>query len=364
MVGARDIAGHPDFLRRVPKTDLHIHLDGSVRLDTVRELADEQAVTLPANTGEELRDRLVCGDSCESLEEYLEAFDITLSVLQHPDAVRRAAREVVEDAAAQSVRHIEVRFSPILHTQKGSSKREILDAMIEGLRDGQRGTGTGVGAIVCGMRNIDPAVSRELAEIAVEYKGRGVVAFDLAGAEANFPAKKHVEAFYTILNHNVNCTCHAGEGYGPESIAQAIHYCGAHRIGHGTRLREDPDLMAYVNDHRIPLEVCLTSNRQTGAVDDLADHPFREYYDLGLRVTLNTDNTLMSDTDITREYALAVRTFDLNLADVQRIMTYGFKSAFLPLAVKVEMLEAALREYRQAVAECFGVDEIPEADQY
>jgi len=360
----RDVLDHPDFIRRLPKTDLHIHLDGSLRFSTVQDLAKEQGVNLPADSEHGLREKLVCGDACESLEEYLEAFDITLSVLQEPDAVRRVAREVVEDAAAENVRYIEVRFSPILHTQHGRGLVEILDAVLAGLDDGSRKTGTQTGAIICGMRNIDPAKSLELAELAVAYKGKGVVAFDLAGAEANFPAKDHVKAFYTILNNNVNCTCHAGEGYGPESIHQAIHYCGAHRIGHGTRLKEDPDLMAYVNDHRIPLEICLTSNLQTGIIKRLEDHPFRFYYDLGLRVTLNTDNTLMSATTIATEYRKAIETFRLDLKDVRRLTTYGFKSAFLPLPRKVALLHRVIAETDALIAECFGKDQIPPMEQY
>jgi adenosine deaminase len=358
------ILEHPDFLERIPKTDLHLHLDGSLRLNTVRELGREQGVQFPIHGEEDLRTKLICADACESLEEYLEAFDITLSVLQEPEAVRRAAREVVEDAAGQNVRYIEVRFSPILHLQHGRTKAEILDAVLAGLDDGSRATGVQTGAIVCGMRNIDPRLSAELADLAVAYKGKGVVAFDLAGAEANYPAKDHLQAFYKILNNNVNCTCHAGEGFGPESIHQAIHYAGAHRIGHGTRLREDPDLMAYVNDHRIPLEVCLTSNLQTGVTSSLKLHPFRFYYDLGLRVTLNTDNTLMSDTNITREYRLAVENFALDLSDVRRIAIYGFKSAFLPLPKKVALITRMVREIDELIAEVFGAGAVPPPDQH
>lgn len=361
---SRMMLDHADFLRSLPKTDLHIHLDGSMRFQTVKDLAKEQGVALPVDSENDLKKKLVCGDACESLEEYLEAFDITLSVLQEPEAVRRVAREIVEDAAKENVRYIEVRFSPILHQQHGRSLVEILDAVLTGLDDGSRKTGVETGAIICGMRHIDPKVSVSLAELAVAYKGKGVVAFDLAGAEKNYPAKDHVEAFYTILNNNVNCTCHAGEGFGPQSIRQAIHYCGAHRIGHGTRLKEDPDLMAYVNDRRIPLEICLTSNMQTGLIDKLEDHPFRFYYDLGIRVTLNTDNTLVSATNITREYQLAVEHFHLSLVDVRRIAIYGFKSAFLPLPKKVALLERVVRETESLIGDAFGEELVPPVDQY
>ena len=198
------------------------------------------------------------------------------------------------------MRYIEVRFSPILHTRHGLSLKESVDAARTGLERAERETGIQTGIILCGIRHISPESCLVLAQLALEYKSAGVVGFDLAGAEEHFPAKKHREAFFLILNNNINCTVHAGEAFGPASIAQAVHYCGAHRIGHGTRLREDPDLMDYVNDHRIALEMCLSSNVQTGAVDTLGDHPVKYYLNEGLRVTLNTDNRLMSDTTLTQ----------------------------------------------------------------
>jgi adenosine deaminase len=360
----RMILEHPEFLASLPKTDLHLHLDGSLRLGTVRELAAKQGVQLPADTEAELRQSVMCGDACGSLEEYLKAFNVTLSVLQDPDAVWRAAREVVLDAAAENVRYVEVRFSPILHLQNGHDERTILAAMVAGLTDGASATGVNAGAIICGMRHLDPRKSRELAQLAVDFKDRGVVAFDLAGAEQDYPAKHHVEAFYTILNNNVNCTCHAGEGFGPASIRQAIHYCGAHRIGHGTRLHEDPDLMAYVNDHRIPLEICLTSNLQTGVVSRIEDHPFGLYFREGLRVTLNCDNTLVSDTTITREYQKAVEAFGLGIADVRKVVLNGFKSAFLPMKKKVMLFTRILDEIDGLVARTFGPRFVPPRDHF
>jgi len=358
------ILEHPSFLREIPKTDLHLHLDGSMRLESVKDLAREEGVELRVESEEELRQRLICGDACESLEEYLEAFDLTLSVLQEPDAARRVAREVVEDAAVENVRYIEVRFSPILHLQNGHSMREILEGVLAGLDEASRETGVVTGAIVCGIRNLPPQSTMELADLSVEYKNRGVVAFDLAGAEKDYPAKDHIQAFYKILNNNINCTCHAGEGFGPPSIHQAIHYLGAHRIGHGTRLHEDPDLMAYVNNHRIPMEICLSSNLQTGVVARLTDHPFRIYYDEGLRVTLNTDNTLMSATDITREYRLAVEAFTLGIADVRKLVLNGFKSTFLPLKRKVALLTQVLDELDGIVARSFGPQFVPPRDHF
>jgi adenosine deaminase len=183
-----------------------------------------------------------------------------------------------------------------------------------------------------------------MAELAVAWRSRGCVGFDLAGEEAGHPAKHHIDAFHLVKRMNFAITIHAGESFGPESIWQALQYCGAHRIGHGTRLIEDPELMGYVNDHRVPLEVCLTSNVQTRTVKSLKDHPFRTYLDRGLRVTLNTDNRTVSDTNLTREYALAARTFHLSPYQLKRIIVNGFKSAFLPYADKARMLRRVVLE--------------------
>jgi adenosine deaminase len=210
--------------------------------------------------------------------------------------------------------------------------------------------------IICGIRSMDPKVSMTLAELAVAYKGRGVLAFDLAGQEKDYPAKAHRAAFQLILKNNMNSTVHAGEAFGPASIGHALHYCGAHRIGHGTRLREDPDLMRYVNDHRIPLEVCLSSNVQTRAVRDIKSHPFDFYFKSGLRVTLNTDSRLISATTVSQEIALAARAFRLSPYEVKRIVINGFKSAFLPYAAKARVLREVNLEIDRIFMEEFPDD--------
>jgi len=331
-----------DDLLKLPKTDLHLHLDGSLRVPTIIELAKEYKVQLPTFDEEELTKRLVVPVECPSLEVYLQPFNTTLSVLQDKDALTRVAFELAEDCAAENVRLMEVRYSPILHQQKRMKLTDIVDAVLLGLKMAEKKYDIKTGVIICGMRHIEPAVSLRLAELSVAYKYQGVCGFDLAGAEANYPAKDHKDAFYLILNNNVNCTIHAGEAYGPASIAQALHYCSAHRIGHGTHLKEDGDLLNYVNDHRIPLECCLTSNVQTKACASLADHPLRFYYDFGIRVTVNTDNRLMSNTTVTDELWLAAQTFDLSLMDVKNIIINGFKSSFLHHRDKVRLLEAVL----------------------
>jgi len=331
-------------IQRLPKTDIHCHLDGCVRPRTMLELADAQGVKLPTRNLAKLTRILQAGKRTRNLGDYLRIFDYTLSVLQEKDALYRVAFELAEDCAAENVRHLEVRYSPILHRKKKLSFEDIVDPVIAGLNDAGRKHGVSTGVIICGIRSLNPKYSLALAELAVAYKGKGVLAFDLAGQEKDYPAKPHRAAFQLILKNNINSTVHAGEAFGAESIGQALHYCGAHRIGHGTRLREDPDLMRYVNDHRIPLEVCLSSNIQTRTVRDIREHPFHFYFRQGLRVTLNTDSRLISGTSVTNELALATRAFRLSPYEVKKIIINGFKSAFIPYADKARMLRLVTLE--------------------
>jgi adenosine deaminase len=327
-----------NVIKELPKTDLHVHLDGSARINTLIELAKKQKINLPSSKPEELAKHIISGKNCHNLAEYLQSFEITLSVMQEPEALYRIAYELAEDAAEENVWYMEVRYSPILHIRKGLQLTTIVDSVIEGLNAAEQKFNIKTGVIICGMRNINPETSLKLAELVVAYKNKGVVGFDLAGQEESYPAKDHKEAFYIIRNNNINSTAHAGEAYGPESIHQAIHYCGAHRIGHGTRLYEDGDLLNYVNDHRIPLEICLTSNIQTKAALSFESHPLRFYYDYGLRITINTDNRLVSDTNVTNELYLTAKHLNLNLDDIKSIIIDGFKSAFLPNRAKSIML--------------------------
>jgi adenosine deaminase len=340
-----------DFFRQLPKTDLHVHLDGSLRLETIIDLAKRHGVELPSNDPAELRGIMNLGQNCGSLVEYLKAFDITLRVMQHEDALYRVAYELAEDAARENVRYMEVRYSPMLHTRLGLRLTSVVEAVLAGLRAAHDTLGVESNVILCGIRNISPQSSLEMAELAVAYKGRGVVGFDLAGAEYDHPAKHHKSAFQLVRDNNINCTIHAGEAYGPESIAQAIHVCGAHRIGHGCRLREDGDLLHYINDHRIPLEVCPSSNVQTGAVRDLSSHPMKLYAALGLRVTVNTDNRLVTDTTVSHELWHCHTKMGLSLADIKSIIVAGFKSAFLPFHVKQAYLRRVTEELERFTAE-------------
>jgi adenosine deaminase len=333
-----------DLIEKLPKTDLHVHLDGSLRLSTILELAERQRIELPTRDPEGLRAAMHLGQNCGSLVEYLKAFDVTLRVMQTEDSLRRIAFELAEDAARENVRYMEVRYSPMLHTRRNLKLTTVVEAVLEGLRHAQEKYGIESNVIICGIRNVSAASSLEMAELAVAYKGRGVVGFDLAGAEYDHPAKHHKAAFQLVRDNNINVTIHAGEAYGPESIAQALHVCGAHRIGHGCRLRENGDLLHYVNDHRIPLECCPSSNVQTGAIRDLASHPIKLYKNLGLRITVNTDNRLVTDTTVSKELWLCHTQLGMSFQDIKQVVLNGFKSAFLPFHVKQQYLRRVSEE--------------------
>jgi len=327
-----------DTIHGFPKTDLHCHLDGSVRPETIFELAKANDVALPYDDLDHMIDYLHCKDA-GSLEDYLKRFDLTLAVMQDPVSVERITYELCEDAAKENIRWLEIRYSPILHTEKGMRTIDNLEAVIRGMKRAMHEFNIQGGVIVCGMRSFHPKISHELAELAVAYKNRGVIGFDLAGPEENYPAKDHEEAFRLVLKNNINITIHAGEAYGPQSIHQAVHYCGAHRIGHGTHLAEDGDLMNYINDHRICLEVCLTSNLQTKSVENIEKHPFKFFRDYGLRLSLNTDNRLMSNTTVTDELYLAYKAFNLSMDDIKSIIIDSFKSAFIHHRERKELVK-------------------------
>jgi adenosine deaminase len=335
-----------ETIEKLPKTDLHVHLDGSLRLSTILDLAQKHRIELPANDEDGLRKAMNLGQNCGSLVEYLKAFDVTLRVMQTEEALTRIAYELAEDAAKENVRYMEVRYAPMLHTRRGLKLTNVVEAVLAGLRAAQQAFGIEANVIICGIRNVSPESSLEMAELAVAYKGRGVVGFDLAGAEYDHPAKHHKHAFQLVRDNNINVTIHAGEAYGPESIAQAVHVCGAHRIGHGCRLRENGDLLHYVNDHRMPMECCPSSNVQTGAIRDLASHPLKLYYNLGLRVTVNTDNRLVTDTTVSKELWLCHTQMGLTMHDLKQIVLAGFKSAFLPFHVKQQYLRKVSEELR------------------
>jgi adenosine deaminase len=341
------------FLATLPKVLLHEHLDGVVRPQTVIDLAkDEKYSSLPTTDPVTLADWFHQGANKGSLAKYLEGFAHTIAVMQTEDSLERVAYEQAEDLSRDGVVYFESRFAPIFHTRNGLTHQQIVSAVLKGLERGRKDFGVSSGLIICAMRNMD--VSLEMAELAVDFRERGVVGFDLAGEEGGYPPKKHVEAFHYIQRQNFNITVHAGEGFGKESIWQAIQYCGAHRIGHGTRLIDDiaisngkavklGDLAQYVLDKRIPLEICLISNVHTGATPSLAEHPFKILYEEKFRVTLNTDNRLMSDTTMTQEFQAAANTFGLSLKDFEKITINAMKSAFLPYDERCRFIYSVIK---------------------
>jgi adenosine deaminase len=333
-----------ELIHALPKTDLHCHLDGSLRLDTVLDLAKKQQIKLPTTDRNELFHMLYAGDHVASLDDYLRAFDITLSVMQTEEGLERAAYELAEDAWKENVKYIEVRYSPLLHLKAGLRPAQVVEAVLRGLRTAKREFGIRYGVILCAIRTLGPESSLRIAELCVAFKNRGVVGFDLAGSEVNNPAKVHRSAFQLVIDNNINCTAHAGESFGPDSVHQAIHKCGAHRIGHGTRLVENGDLLNYVNDHRIPIEVCPSSNLQTRAASSWDTHPVDFFVDYGVRVTINTDNRLMSDTTVTKELHLCHKHYGWSLQTIKEIIIAGFKSAFMPYREKADLVAEVSRQ--------------------
>jgi adenosine deaminase len=332
-----------EVLRRLPKAELHCHLDGSLRPRTMLELGVELGKPMPAADEAGLRAYMTVDDA-QNLEDYLERFAVTLSVMQTETALERIAYELAEDARKDGVRYIEVRYAPVLNVREGLSLEQAVEAPLRGLARAHADHGIVGRVIVCAIRNMAPSVSQELAELAVAYKHRGVVGFDLAGGEYGNPAKAHAKAFDYARLHDLACTCHAGEGDGAESVRQAVHICGAHRIGHATRLIEDTSLTDFCNDRRIPLEICLTSNVQTRAVSSYSSHPFREYFDRGLNVVLNTDNRLMSDVTLTDEYVHAAESLHFGFDELARVALNGFESCFLPYEERMTLLAEAQRD--------------------
>jgi adenosine deaminase len=340
-------------LKSLPKALLHEHLDGVLRPKTVIELANSAKYDqLPTEDPQELARWFHQGANQGSLPKYLEGFAHTIAVMQTEEALERVAYEQAEDLSGDAVVYFETRFAPIFHTRKGLSHQQVVSAVLRGLDRGRKDFGVSSGLIICAMRNMD--VSLEMAELAVDFRERGVVGFDLAGEEGGYPPKKHVEAFHYIQRQNFNITIHAGEGFGKESIWQAIQYCGAHRIGHGTRLIDDiavadgkavklGDLAQYVLDKRIPLEICLLSNVHTGAARSLSEHPFKIFYQEKFRVTLNTDNRSMSDTTMTKEFEAAADTFGLSLEDFEKITINAMKSAFLPYDQRCDFIYSVIK---------------------
>lgn len=353
-----------ETIGEVPKALLHDHLDGGLRPATVVDIAGQVGYDgLPTTDPDELATWFRTRSHSGSLERYLEPFSHTVAVMQTADALHRVARECVEDLAADAVVYAEVRFAPELHIEGGLTFDEVTDAVLAGFADGERdaaaaGRDITVRCLVTAMRHA--ALSREIAELAIRFRDKGVVGFDIAGAEAGYPPTRHLDAFEYMRDHNARFTIHAGEAFGLPSIHEAIAFCGADRLGHGVRITDDITvdgegrlrlgrLAAIVRDKRVPLELCPSSNVQTGAVGSIAEHPFDLLARARLRVTVNTDNRLMSDTSMSKEMLLLAETFGYGWADLQRFTVNAMKSAFIPFDQRVQIIEEVIKPHYAAL---------------
>ena len=340
-------------IRRAPKVVLHDHLDGGLRASTIVELADETGYrSLPTTDPERLAAWMRRGANRKDLTLYLETFAHTVGVMQTSDSIMRVARECAEDLAADGVVYAEVRFAPELHTERGLALDDAIEAVLEGFDQGSAGTGLTIRAICTAMRHLHQSV--EVAEAAVRWRDRGVVAFDIAGPEDGYPPDDHLEAFQYCQRENFHVTIHAGEAYGPRSIWKALQFCGAERLGHGIRIVEDivtnadgdrtlGRLAHYIRDRRIPLEVCPTSNVNTGVVASVADHPIDTLVQLRFRVTVNTDNRLMSDVSMTSEMATLADAFGYDWARLRWLTVNAMKSSFLPFRERLQIIEGIIK---------------------
>ncbi len=342
-------------LREAPKVLLHDHLDGGVRPQTIIDLAAEHDYhDLPTTDADELASWMVRGASRLNLELYLETFAHTVGVMQTADALHRVAAECAEDLAADGVVYAEVRFAPELHVEGGLTLDEVVEATVAGFRDGSHGRDIRIGTLLTAMRHA--ARSLEIAELAVRHRERGVVGFDIAGAEAGNPPTRHLDAFQYIKRENFHVTIHAGEAFGPPSIWEAIQYCGTERLGHGVRIVDDitrtPDggyelgpLAAFVRDTRIPLELCPSSNVHTGAASSIEEHPIKDLVELRYRATMNTDNRLMSATTLSNEFDVCCRAFGWSWHQVQWLTINAMKSAFIPFDERLEIINKSIKPW-------------------
>ena len=327
MTAPRQDPPSDDFIANLPKTELHVHLDGSLRPQTMIELAKERGVALPADTAEELADAM-CVDDATNLVDYLRGFELTLSLMQDHEAIERVTREIVEDSAKDNATYVEIRYCPHLHTGGELDNHGVVAAVLDGLRQGESNTGCEAQGIIAALRSLPAAHSTEMARVAIRHYGQACRAFDIAGPEAGYPVRLHREAFRLVRDAQIPTTIHAGEAWGADSIRQAIDEGGARRIGHGTRLVEDPELLARVRDLGVTLEVCQTSNVQTRVAASHAEHPLRILHEAGVRVSICTDNRLMSGVTLVDEYRHARDALGLGEDALGEIARTGFEAAF------------------------------------
>ena len=353
-----------DQIKRVPKALLHDHLDGGLRPETIIEIAQQIGYKkLPTNDPKQLGDWFEESCNSHSLVRYLETFSHTIAVMQSKEAIIRVSRECAIDLARDGVVYAEVRGAPELFTEQGLTLDQVVEATLEGYKQGMaeaasEGNKIRVESLLCGMRQNNR--SQEAAAAVVKYRNKGVVGFDIAGPEDGFPPTNQLETFEYLRKENAHFTIHAGEAYGLPSIWEAIQICGAERLGHGVRIIDDIDfsgdkpklgpLASYVRDRRIPLELCPTSNLQTGAAKTYSEHPIGMLAKLRFRVTLNTDNRLMSRTSMSNEMSECVKSFGWKFADLQRVTVNALKSSFIPFEERLEIIEKVVKPAYAAIS--------------
>lgn len=331
----------------IPKVELHLHLDGSVRPETLWQLLQEQrrerdgadiAAFPDLNSFIDVKQWIEIGDRADSLAQYLARFELPLAVMQNRDALERIAYELVSDVAKENVRYVEVRFAPLLHTREGLTMKEATAAVLAGLRRGGRAFSVGTGLIACCMRHVDPELNVDMVHQLKSFVGNGVVAIDLAGDEAAVPAEVHIDAFTLAREIGFPITIHAGEARGPEEMRYAIDVLGTKRIGHGVRLEEDLQLMEKVIDEQITLDMCPISNVQTKAVPSLAEHPLRRYLQAGVKVTVSTDNRTVSATTLAQEYERISDELGCTEDEVRTLIINAAEAAYLPESAKKQLI--------------------------
>lgn len=335
-------------LLKFPKVDLHCHLDGSVRVGTVYDLAKREGVKLPTEDHKMLEKYVQVPKTCKSLTEFLAAFEFFYPLLKSPYAMERVAYELCGDCASENIRYFEMRFAPFLQATEKHSMEDITKAVIKGTRDGIRDFKIDAGIILCAYRSTPLESCVEAVRLATKYKEDLVCGVDLAGDESNYKSELYEKAFALARKNRLNITVHAGEAAGAESIKSAIELLGAKRIGHGIRLREDPDLFEYVRKKEIPLEICVTSNIQTQTVRDFPLHPIKEYFDKGIAVTLNTDDRSVSGIDLTNEWEVAIREYGFTLKDLFKMNLTALENAFIYDKDKKKKL---IEKYKQEIKE-------------
>ena len=342
-----------DVLRKLPKVDLHCHLDGSARIGTIFDIMKKKT-SLPCNTAEEFAEFVHVSPSCRSLTEFLNKFEFFYPYLKSPEVMERLAYELCEDSAAENIRYLEVRFAPCLQADDKISQEDILLAVLSGLKKGSRVFDISAGALLCIYRGTPPGAWEETYRLGEKYIGGGVAGLDLAGDESRYPSAPFQEVFDKAYSAGIPATIHAGEAAGWESVRDAVDLLHARRIGHGVRISENGVFFDRIKEMKIPLEICITSNVQTGVFRDYADHPVGDFYRQGIRVTLNSDDRGVSNINLTHEWAIAQKKCGLEIEDILDINMNSVEAAFCAPAAKNNLKERIQKETREVLGDILG----------